>query len=80
MDQDCCSFLAVPGQGEGNAYNMSHAIGQPFVHMPDCTRCVRYQLVRLMGSFFFQVVSSVSMVPGGSRESWPCLDPWGIIH
>ena len=28
----------------------------------------------------FQVVLSVSMAPGGSRGSWPCLDRWGIIH
>lgn len=60
---------------------MSPATGRPSVHVPRLYHvCELSLLVRLMISFSSQVVSSVSMAPGGSRASWPCLDPWGIIR
>lgn len=66
----------MPRAAEG-----AHAIDEPFVHslrLYHVCEIMAGQANRLILSL--QVVLSVSMAPGGSRESWPCLDPWGIIR
>lgn len=76
-----CGGKATPSWQCPGEMRGTHAGGEPHVRAPRLYHVCEILAAQANGLILsLQVVLSVSMAPGGSRESWPCPGLWGIIR